>query len=280
MSDRSSLHRLAAFSKDPEGGNPAGVWVGDELPEPEVMQQIATEVGYSETAFVSPREGTERTIRYFSPLAEVSFCGHATIATGVLLGNTNGAGDYRLCSKVGVIDLQATSEGGRIYATLTSIDTQHKEADPELLRAVLGALRWHSDELDPTMPPAIAYAGAWHLVLAAATLHRLNQLDYEFETLKALMLENDLTTIQLVWRDDSGEYHSRNPFPVGGVVEDAATGAAAAAFGGYLRDSGLVEAPFRFLIRQGEVMGRPGRLQVSVPVKGGVSVSGTAAEIN
>ncbi len=49
-----TLHRLAAFTTDPEGGNPAGVWIGDTLPDPETMQRLATEVGFSETAFVAP----------------------------------------------------------------------------------------------------------------------------------------------------------------------------------------------------------------------------------
>jgi predicted PhzF superfamily epimerase YddE/YHI9 len=47
-----SLHRLSAFTTRPDWGNPAGVCVGDALPDPEVMQQIAADVGFSETAFV------------------------------------------------------------------------------------------------------------------------------------------------------------------------------------------------------------------------------------
>ena len=48
------------------------------------------------------------------------------------------------------------------------------------------------------------------------------------------MLAHDLTTVDLVQREDETTFHARNPFPVGGVVEDPATGAAAAAFGAYL----------------------------------------------
>ncbi|MGA8205754.1 MAG: PhzF family phenazine biosynthesis protein, partial [Woeseiaceae bacterium] len=80
------LHRIAAFSDTPAGGNPAGVWIGEQLPDEDTMQRIAAEVGFSETAFVAPTHGLERTIRYYSPVAEVSFCGHATIATGAVLG--------------------------------------------------------------------------------------------------------------------------------------------------------------------------------------------------
>ena len=64
-----SLNRLAAFTTSPDGGNPAGVWVGDALPDPETMQRIAAEVGFSETAFVAPSTGFDRTVRYFSPKA-------------------------------------------------------------------------------------------------------------------------------------------------------------------------------------------------------------------
>ena len=158
---------------------------------------------------------------------------------------------------------------GRLSASLTSVEPRHIEAPDALLGGVLAALRWHRDELDPRIPPAIAFAGAWHLVLAASELDRLNRLDYDFEDLKALMLEHDLTTVQLVWREADHVFHARNPFPVGGVVEDPATGAAAAALGGYLRAAHHVDVPCRVLIRQGEAMGRPSRLYVDIPPAGG-----------
>ena len=91
-----SVHRLAAFTDRPEGGNPAGVWIGERFPPAGDMQRVAAEVGFSETAFLSPGSGFHRTVRYYSPEAQVPFCGHATIAAGVVLGNTDGAGTYRL----------------------------------------------------------------------------------------------------------------------------------------------------------------------------------------
>ncbi|MEO1203393.1 MAG: PhzF family phenazine biosynthesis protein, partial [Pseudomonadota bacterium] len=94
-----------------------------------------------------------------------------------------------------------------------------------------------------------------------------------------LMQCENLTTLQLVWRERDDLYHSRNPFPVGGVVEDPATGAAAAALGGYLRDAGLLRPPAQFVIRQGKEMGRPSVILVDVPESGGIVVSGSAADI-
>lgn len=274
-----TIRRLAAFTDTPDGGNPAGVWVGDELPDPQTMLRIAAEVGYSETAFVAPSKGRVRTVRYFSPEAEVSFCGHATIATGVVLGEAEGDGTYTLATSVGDVPVAVRIKEGIREASLTSVVPQYTPASDELVSDALSALGWGADELDLSIPPAKAYAGAWHLVLAVSDASRLAKLEYDFEALKTLMLREGLTTLQLVWPERPGVFHSRNPFPVGGVVEDPATGAAAAAFGGYLRDAGLVRAPVTVLIRQGEAMGRPSRLTVEIPAAGGVVVTGTAVPI-
>jgi PhzF family phenazine biosynthesis protein len=240
------------------------------------MQRIAAEVGFSETAFIVPASGFERTVRYYSPLAEVSFCGHATIAAGVVLGQSGGDGTYRLATAVGEVPVAVRTRHGQREASLTSVEPKSQPVPESLVKEALSALDWERSDLDEAIPPARAYAGAWHLVLAAATADRLARLDYDFETLKALMLRENLTTIQLVWRESANVFHARNPFPVGGVVEDPATGAAAAAFGGYLRAAGLVTAPTTLIIRQGEAMGRPSRLSVDIPVSGGIVVMGTA----
>lgn len=290
---RGSLVRLAAFTTDPCGGNPAGVWIGAALPSDQEMQRIATDVGYSETAFIAPDgsglPGRFR-VRYFSQLAEVPFCGHATIASGVALAERGMAAPATRPGGPGMIILTTTGgsvavgvedgEDGLIRATLTSIATSVREPDPSLLSGALELLGWRSDELDPDLPPAVGFAGANHLILAARHLERLARLDYPFDALKALMLEADLTTIQLVWRETPDRFRARDPFPVGGVVEDPATGAAAAAFGAYLRQRGEISPPASFEIVQGVEMGRPSRLTVSiVPGEAGVRVSGNAVAI-
>ena len=274
-----TLYRRSAFTNRPEGGNPAGVWIGETLPAIEVMQQIAAEVGYSETAFVAPASGPNRTIRYYSPEIEVPFCGHATIATGVALGDTEGNGTYHLSTIVGEVPVTVRSKDGVREASLTSVEPKYTNASDELVSEAMTALSWQLNDLDDSLPPAKAFAGAWHLVLAVNSADRLAELDYDFERLKALMLHQELTTLQLVWRESVNLFHSRNPFPVGGVVEDPATGAAAAALGGYLREAKLVSVPATILIRQGEAMGRPSKLTVEIPASGGIVVTGTAVAI-
>ena len=83
--------KLAAFSDGNVGGNPAGVLISDAHPSEAEMQRIAAEVGFSETAFAYSIENSWR-VRYFSPEAEVPFCGHATIALGAALALHHGDG--------------------------------------------------------------------------------------------------------------------------------------------------------------------------------------------
>ena len=274
-----TLYKLAAFAEVDGGGNPAGVWIGDDLPPDEEMQRIAAEVGFSETAFVAPAAGKERTVRYFSPDVEVPFCGHATIATGAVLGRRDGSGVYALDTLAGEVTVNTFERDGDFVAALTTVEPEQRGIPDALLDDVLAALGWTHDELDDSIPPVAAFAGAWHIVIALKERATLAALDYDFEALKALLKGGGFITVQLVWRESDTVFHSRNPFPVGGVVEDPATGAAAAALCGYLRDAGLVVTPTEITIIQGEDMGRPSVLHVAVPASGGIVVGGAVRDL-
>ncbi|MFJ4654555.1 PhzF family phenazine biosynthesis protein [Nocardia sp. NPDC088792] len=263
--------RYAAFTTDPAGGNPAGIVLDAQGLDKAAMLAIADKVGYSETAFLTappPGFGTPGrafTVRYFSPKAEVSFCGHATIATAVALAERIGPGELVFATSVGTVPVEVTrDEGGQLRATLTSVEPAVAPVTDGDLAEALAALNWAATDLDPVLPPRIAYAGAHHLVLAAKTRSRLADLHYDFDRLAALMRARDWTTVQLVWRESAQVYHVRNPFPVGGIVEDPATGASAAAFGGYLRELGLVGSTAELTLHQGDDLGRPGVLGVEL----------------
>jgi len=268
--------RYAAFSDSPTGGNPAGVVLDAAGLEAGEMQRIAAEIGYSETAFLQRRNDGDYDVRYFSPQAEVPFCGHATIASAVALAEREGAGMRKFHTQAGVVPVATYGDGNGFRATLTSVAPRVEPPETALLAAALAALDWSAEELDPALPPRIAYAGARHLVLAAATRDRLARLEYDFDALKAVMLAHDLTTVDLVWRESATVYHARNPFPVGGIVEDPATGAAAAAFGAYLRELALASPPASITIHQGEDMGRPSLLTIDIDEAPEIRVSGQA----
>ncbi|MCR3747719.1 phenazine biosynthesis protein PhzF family [Lentzea californiensis] len=269
MSDKGVL-RYSAFTTDPAGGNPAGVVLDASDLSDDEMLGIAAKVGYSETAFVVPRTEREFDVRYFSPKAEVPFCGHATIATSVALAERIGDGPLTFHTPAGKITIETS--GGT--ASLTSVPTSTSAADPALVADALEALGYKEIGDGPVH---VGFGGARHLLIPLKDREQLRELDYDFDALRDLMLAHDLTTVHLFWRESADLVHARDPFPVGGVVEDAATGAAAAAFGGYLRD---LEGPQRFVISQGEDMGRPSRLEVDATREDRrVTVTGAAVVI-
>ncbi|MFE7361210.1 PhzF family phenazine biosynthesis protein [[Kitasatospora] papulosa] len=273
--------RYTAFSVDPEGGNPAGIVLDASGLGDAEMLAVAADLGYSESAFLTDPDGHGgHTVRYFSPKAEVPFCGHATVAAALALAERDGPGDLVFSTPAGPVPVTVVREDGELRATLTSVEPHTEDAAPEDLAEALAALDWPAADLDPALPPRIAYAGARHLVLAAATRERLADLAYDFARLEALMRRLDLTTVQLAWRESATVFHVRDPFPVGGVVEDPATGAAAAAFGAYARELGLVPDDAVLTLHQGADMGRPGTLTVELrPGDARVRVSGTGTRI-
>ncbi len=252
--------RLAAFSKNGQGGNPAGVAFYDSMPSSEEMMAIAKEVGYSETAFLVKQEDGWR-VRYFAPELEVPFCGHATIALGAALGERFGEGTYKLILNDSNITVRASKTDLGMAAALQSPETWSKAAPTDFVDQVLAGFHMDHTQLDPNFPIRFAGAGAKHLILFVKDRATLANMKYDFDTVRALMMEEGLITISLLWQESDSVIHSRNPFAAGGVYEDPATGAAAAALAGYLRDIGW-KGSKTFTILQGEDMGVPSRLNV------------------
>lgn len=273
------VERRAAFSSNGQGGNPAGVVLTSQLPPAEQMQEVAGEVGYSETVFAAPEKGGFR-VRYFAPEAEVAFCGHATIALGAELGKTNGAGQYALTLNDAEITVEAFEEDGSWSARFVSPNTSYRDVEPELRADALALFGWTEADLDPSLDMARVNGGAEHLLIPLATREALQDMKYDFEKGAALMQAHNLVTINLIWHENANTIHSRNPFAGHGVYEDPATGAAAAALAGYLRDSTQATEPFT--VHQGVDMGVPSRLIVDpIPGKGQpVNVAGQTRVIS
>jgi PhzF family phenazine biosynthesis protein len=271
--------RIAAFSDGDIGGNPAGVWIGDALPPAAEMQRIAHAIGFSETAFAAP-EGRGWRVRYFSPEAEVPFCGHATIALGAALAQRNGDGVFALTLNRAGITVEGRIEGERAEAVLQSPPTKSAAAPAALVDAALALFGYTRADLDPRIPPALAHGGADHLVLALDSRALLAAMRYDLGAGRALMNAHGLVTIVLAWAENEQRFHTRNPFAAGGVYEDPATGAGTAALAGYLRDIGWPHGG-RIEVVQGEDMGMRSRLFAQIgPVAGSsIRVSGSARKM-
>ncbi|SDI18675.1 PhzF family phenazine biosynthesis protein [Pseudomonas abietaniphila] len=268
--------RLAAFSDADQGGNPAGVWIGDIFPDDAIMQQVAAEVGYSETAFAVP-QGDGFRVRYFSPEAEVPFCGHATIALGAALAGRFGEGLFKLSLNEAQISVEGHRDGALTSAALQSPPTLSKPVSRELLSQAMSLFDLQAEDIDLRIPPALINGGAQHLVLAVNRRDTLRNMRYDFATGRELMVREGWVTILLVFAESARLFHTRNPFAFGGVYEDPATGASSAAFAGYLRDIGWDHGGVIDIV-QGEDMGSRSRIRAEFSPEPGSSIrlSGTA----
>ena len=274
-----NLLRIAAFADAGSGGNPAGVMLIDQHPPEAEMQRIAAEVGYSETAFACPAGDAWR-VRYFSPESEVPFCGHATIALGAALAAEHGNAVYPLILNDAEITVEGRADGDAMSAALQSPPTRSEPLTGFLLDEVLDCFGYAREDLDPAIPPARVHGGANHFALVLNSRSALGAMQYELDRGRNLMNREELITILFAWSETPRLFHTRNPFASGGVYEDPATGAATAAFAGYLRDlqwphEGSIE------IVQGEDMNVRSRLFAEIPFDAGSSirVSGQARVI-
>lgn len=284
------IARYAAFAESPDGGNPAGVVLDAAGLSDDRMQQIAADVGYSETAFVFPgahdvadRDRAERRyrVRYWSPAAEVPFCGHATVATAVALAERDGVGPMVFDTPAGAIPITTIrASSGAIDVAMTSVEPSVRTIAPDVLTQLLDFLGLEAADIDERFPPREAYAGNWHPILVLQDAGVFHQFRFAPSAIAALMQAQGWTgTVTVLHEAGADDFLARNLFPVGRLTEDPATGSAAASTGAYLRALGYASGGSRITIHQGAHVGRPSLLTVYVPTRGGITVTGSASPI-
>lgn len=131
-----SFHLVDAFTTSPFAGNPAGVVVTEAPVAAAWAQQVAAEVGASETAFVHPEgerfrpEGDRFSLRWWTPTTEVDLCGHATLATAHTLWSSGVTTAEVLRFDTLSGELTAVRDGDRIALELPAWPVQpHPEPD-------------------------------------------------------------------------------------------------------------------------------------------------------
>lgn len=131
------MYQVDAFAAQVFGGNPAAVLLcGDWLPEAR-MQAIAQENNLAETAFARPRGDGDWDLRWFTPVCEVAFCGHATLATAhVLIAHEGAAAPLVFHTRVGALRVTGAASGGasggagHYQLDLPRLDPQPLETQP------------------------------------------------------------------------------------------------------------------------------------------------------
>lgn len=262
-----------AFTHNPFGGNPAGVVILDEQPFPneQIMQLIAAELRYSETAFIRTLGPTKYHARYFTPQGEVDLCGHATIAAFALLyslGKASGQCDlHTLAGELAiVVDHQVLMQmaAPSIVHTLS-----HQES-----KAV-----YQSVGLDDygSLPAMIVSTGLPDIMLPINQVEELNQLKPNMEAVAMLTQRLRAVSIHAFALSNDGHIaHVRDFAPAYGIPEESATGTANAALTHYLATQHLIIIPSECTFLQGETMGRPSVITTRISTDGTIYVGGEA----
>ncbi|MCS6579478.1 PhzF family phenazine biosynthesis protein [Curtobacterium poinsettiae] len=274
--------RYTAFAAEPGGGNPAGLVLDAAGLSDDQMLAVARQVGYPETAFVVGATAIGPRVRYFSPSAEVPFCGHATVALAVALAEREGPGRRVFTTLAGEVALDATvGADGSVQVAMTSVEPATRDIHPALLARLFDLLGLSAADIAPGFPVLESFAGNWHPVLVLHDRELFHQFRFAPGPLAELKREAGWAgTVTVLHRTGDREYEARNLFPAGRITEDPATGSAAASTGAYLRQIGAVHPGDRVTIRQGRHVGRPSLLLVDVPEAGGITVTGSATPIS
>ncbi len=248
---------LDVFTDRPFGGNPLAVFPEAAGISDTEMQSIAREFNLSETVFILPgTDGADANLRIFTPAFEMPFAGHPTVGSALVLARENRIGaTATLNVKSGPMAI-TVADG---VATITAPRPAHTVTSPAPdAVAVASALGLESgDVLAGNQSPIICSAGVNFLfacVVDRAALARARPGTPDGDTVGTALLALDESAENII--------HVRMFAPGAGVAEDPATGSAAAALPAYLRHMGL-EKP-AFLVHQGDDMGRPSRIAVTV----------------
>jgi len=104
-------YQIDAFAKKVFQGNPAAVCPLESWPEDSLLQAIAEENNLSETAFFVPTARGCR-LRWFTPVAEIDLCGHATLASAYVLFELLGYTKQEIIFETRSGDLVVRKKGG------------------------------------------------------------------------------------------------------------------------------------------------------------------------
>ena len=263
-----------AFTDQPFGGNPAGVVLlpqGSGFPDEGLMQRVAAELRYSETAFVQRNGDREFTVRYFTPCSEVDLCGHATIASfGVLYrrGIPPCLPDGAVCQTHTLAGDLEVRVGKRVMMQMAAPRLVGNVSDVERLCRIMQCAV-------PTMPVEIVSTGLPDIMLPVGSLEELEALNPDMGALSELSRELEVVGVHaFVMADDGYTAHVRNFAPLYGVDEESATGTANAALTHYLQRQGLVQLGSECAFLQGEKMGRPSVVETELHSDGTIYVGG------
>lgn len=262
------------------GGNPAGVVLdADGLTEAQMLK-IASQVGLSETAFVSQSATEGFKLDFFTPNRRIAHCGHATIAAFSHLDALGRISDPETSKETVDGPRRILIKDGAAFMEQLAPRYETPEdwtSQGVSLQDVLGSLGLFPSNLDHEMPPVLVNTGNSFIVIGVADRETLASIKPDFEQIKTISDRLDLigyyvfTTAQC---SDGRDATARMFAPRYAIDEEAATGMAAGPLACVLHDLGH-RRQHGFLIEQGMFMETPSPslIQVELEVRDGAIAS-------
>lgn len=240
------------FTEIPFAGNQLGVFPDAAGIAAERMQQLACELGFSETAFVLPPAGDgDARLRIFTPRTEIAFAGHPVLGCAFVLGTERPQPRLRLETSAGVIPVELTRKDGRVVSGWMRQPIPQVEVYPRQAE-LLAALGLRRSEL-----PVEEYGnGLQHVLVELASAEALRALAPSFADLQRLG-----EVCVSCFAQSARGWKTRMFAPGLGVAEDPATGSAAGPLAVHLARHGRIRFSEKIEISQGEELGRPSVLQ-------------------
>lgn len=279
MSRRFAL--LDVFTKTPLQGNQLAVVLDSEGLSDERMQAITREFNLAETVFVLPpnQPGHRANLRIFCPAYEMPFAGHPTVGTAVLLAletfGANAAGQdsvFVVEEKVGDIRCAVALHSGKAGHAIFDVPRQSEKIEAETDDAVLAAmLGLEPSELGcENHRPSVYSAGVPYLLVPVRDLAAIARARPVIQNWKNA-LPAGVGSVYLYTRETTTsdhQFHARMFWLGEGIIEDPATGSAAAAFAGAVAAfDQLPSGTHRFVIEQGFEINRPSLISLEVDIE-------------
>lgn len=272
------IYQVDSFTAERFRGNPAGVVPDADGLTDLQMQAIARELNNSETAFILAADAPdhELRIRFFTPTTEVPSCGHATIAAHAVRAREKGLPSGTVIQKIGAgilpVEIIREGQGHRIVMTQEAIEFGAAFTDPERGQ-IVAALGLTGPDLDPRCPVEVVSTGHPKVLVGIRERTTLNGLVPDMALLAAISRRigcNGYFVFTL--SSGPGDYlsYGRMFAPAIGIPEDPVTGNANGPLGAYLVRHRLVPTDGKNLSfngRQGEAIGRPGTVEVTVEIE-------------
>ena len=222
------VHVVSAFTSNGNGGNIAGVVLLKEFPSDNQMQAVASQAGYSETAFVTVQNSNTQHIRFFAPTKEVSLCGHATIASYAWLkeNGTIQAGMHTMICPAGPQKIRVSQDGN------VAMSQNLPSFGPTLAAdTIISSLGIEKSDIDPNLPLQVASTGLNKIFVPLRSMEALYRIQPNFTQIADVSIQHNAIGMYCYTTETryQATAHCRNFAPVVGILEDSATGTSAAA---------------------------------------------------